>query len=114
MLFVSFVNNVHTYLRFNKFLHFCNSDEWYIFSGNELGALLGWWMMHKYQVQHPDTDFSNVYMLASTVSSKILASMAKHEGFNFEVSMMKINLKYFCYFYSYMFLFVSKGNFNRF
>ncbi|CAL7946214.1 unnamed protein product [Xylocopa violacea] len=60
------------------------NDEWYIFSGNELGALLGWWMMHKYQVQHADTDFSNVYMLASTVSSKILASMAKQEGFNFE------------------------------
>ncbi|XP_076658220.1 phosphoglucomutase 2 isoform X2 [Halictus rubicundus] len=60
------------------------SGEWYIFSGNELGALLGWWMMHMYQVQHPDTDFSNVYMLASTVSSKILASMAKQEGFNFE------------------------------
>lgn len=60
------------------------NGEWYIFSGNELGALLGWWMMHTYQVQHPDTDFSNVYMLASTVSSKILASMAKQEGFNFE------------------------------
>ncbi|XP_076751636.1 phosphoglucomutase 2 [Xylocopa sonorina] len=60
------------------------NDEWYIFSGNELGALLGWWMLHKYQVQHPDTDFSNVYMLASTVSSKILVSMAKQEGFNFE------------------------------
>ncbi|XP_076177688.1 phosphoglucomutase 2 isoform X2 [Ptiloglossa arizonensis] len=60
------------------------NGEWYIFSGNELGALLGWWMMHMYQVQHPDTDFSHVYMLASTVSSKILASMAKQEGFNFE------------------------------
>ncbi|XP_053987692.1 glucose 1,6-bisphosphate synthase-like [Hylaeus volcanicus] len=60
------------------------NEEWYIFSGNELGALLGWWMMHTHQVQHPDTDFSNVYMLASTVSSKILASMAKQEGFNFE------------------------------
>ncbi|XP_076244437.1 phosphoglucomutase 2 [Calliopsis andreniformis] len=60
------------------------NGEWYVFSGNELGALLGWWMMHTYQVQHPDTDFSNVYMLASTVSSKILASMAKQEGFNFE------------------------------
>ncbi|KOC68335.1 Phosphoglucomutase-2 [Habropoda laboriosa] len=60
------------------------NDEWYIFSGNELGALLGWWMMHKYQVQHADTDFSSVYMLTSTVSSKILASMAKQEGFNFE------------------------------
>ncbi|XP_076635397.1 phosphoglucomutase 2 [Colletes latitarsis] len=60
------------------------NDEWYIFSGNELGALLGWWMMHVYQVQHPDTDFSRTYMLASTVSSKILASMAKQDGFNFE------------------------------
>ncbi|CAK9830957.1 PGM2 [Anthophora retusa] len=60
------------------------NDEWYILSGNELGALLGWWMLHKYQVQHADTDFSNVYMLTSTVSSKILASMAKQEGFNFE------------------------------
>nr|XP_033328793.1 glucose 1,6-bisphosphate synthase isoform X2 [Megalopta genalis] len=60
------------------------TGEWHIFSGNELGALLGWWMMHTYRVQHPDTDFSNVYMLASTVSSKILAAMAKQEGFNFE------------------------------
>lgn len=42
-------------------------------------------MMHTYQVLHPDVDMSNTYMLASTVSSKILASMAKKEGFNFEV-----------------------------
>lgn len=67
-----------------------------------MGALLGWWMIHKYQVQHTDTDFSNVYMLASTVSSKILASMAKQEGFNFEVCMLKIKLKYLL-FVSYIF-----------
>ncbi|KAG7206609.1 hypothetical protein KM043_000291 [Ampulex compressa] len=60
------------------------SGDWYVFSGNELGALLGWWMLHTYQVRHPDADLSNAYMLASTVSSKILASMAKREGFNFE------------------------------
>lgn len=93
---------------------FCDSDEWYIFSGNELGALLGWWMIHKYQVQYADTDFSDVYMLASTVSSKILASMAKQEGFNFEVCVVEVKLKYFCYFYYYTLPFVSKGNFNRF
>ncbi|EZA54197.1 Phosphoglucomutase-2 [Ooceraea biroi] len=58
--------------------------EWYVFSGNELGALLGWWMIHTYQVLHPDADLGNTCMLASTVSSKILASMAKKEGFNFE------------------------------
>lgn len=65
-----------------------------------MGALLAWWMIHKYQVQHTDTDFSNVYMLASTVSSKILASMAKQEGFNFEVCMLKIKLKYLLFFLS--------------
>ncbi|XP_046820288.1 phosphoglucomutase-2 [Vespa crabro] len=60
------------------------TGEWYIFNGNELGALLAWWMLHIYKVQYPDADISNVYMLSSTVSSKILASMAKKEGFNFE------------------------------
>lgn len=66
------------------------SGEWHVFSGNELGALLGWWMIHIYQVLHPDVDMSKTYMLASTVSSKILASMAKKEGFNFEVCMFNI------------------------
>lgn len=61
------------------------SGEWHVFSGNELGALLGWWMIHTYQVLHPAANMNNTYMLASTVSSKILASMAKKEGFNFEV-----------------------------
>ncbi|EFN68302.1 Phosphoglucomutase-2 [Camponotus floridanus] len=60
------------------------SGDWHVFSGNELGALLGWWMIHTYQVLHPDVDMSDAYMLASTVSSKILASMAKKKGFNFE------------------------------
>ncbi|KAK2578945.1 hypothetical protein KPH14_011149 [Odynerus spinipes] len=60
------------------------TGEWYIFSGNELGALLAWWMLHVHKVQYPDANIANVYMLSSTVSSKILASMAKKEGFNFE------------------------------
>ncbi|KAJ8674222.1 hypothetical protein QAD02_005484 [Eretmocerus hayati] len=59
-------------------------NKWHIFSGNELGALLGWWMLHAFRVRFPDADVSDAYMLASTVSSKILASMAKREGFQFE------------------------------
>ncbi|XP_058805700.1 phosphopentomutase isoform X2 [Phymastichus coffea] len=58
--------------------------EWYIFSGNELGALLGWWMLQTHKVRFPDVNLADTYMLASTVSSKILASMAKKEGFKFE------------------------------
>lgn len=68
-----------------KYFLFYYSGEWYIFTGNELGALLAWWMLHIHKVQYPDANIDNVYMLSSTVSSKILASMSKKEGFNFEV-----------------------------
>ncbi|XP_065342241.1 phosphopentomutase [Cloeon dipterum] len=57
--------------------------EWHVFSGNELGALLGWWILHSYRKKNPTADLSNAYMLASTVSSKLLRSMGKKEGFNF-------------------------------
>ncbi|KAK6636317.1 hypothetical protein RUM43_009976 [Polyplax serrata] len=58
--------------------------HWKIFSGNELGALLGWWSLFCYKMKHQEADLTNVYMLASTVSSKILNTMAKSEGFKFE------------------------------
>lgn len=60
------------------------NNEWKIFSGNELGALLGWWMMHMYKVRFPGNNLADACMMASTVSSKILQSMAKKEGFQFE------------------------------
>lgn len=60
--------------------------EWKVLNGNELGALLGWWSLFTYQRRTNDHDLSNVYMLSSTVSSKILNTMAKQEKFNFEVS----------------------------
>jgi len=69
-------------------LFYC-SGEWHVFSGNELGALIGWWMLHSYRSKHPKADLSKVYMLASTVSSKLLRSMARKEGFNFEVNLFE-------------------------
>ncbi|XP_038055710.1 glucose 1,6-bisphosphate synthase-like [Patiria miniata] len=61
--------------------------NWKIFTGNEVGALLGWWTWVCYQKVHPDTQndgiYSDVYMLASTVSSKILRSIGNKEGFQF-------------------------------
>ncbi|XP_072333606.1 glucose 1,6-bisphosphate synthase [Scyliorhinus torazame] len=60
-------------------------DSWKVFSGNELGALLGWWMFKCWKDKHPDpTEVKNVYMLATTVSSKILHALAINEGFQFE------------------------------
>ncbi|KAE8300126.1 Phosphoglucomutase-2 [Larimichthys crocea] len=63
------------------------SGQWRVFSGNELGALLGWWMFYCWKQQNSDTAAAAVkslYMLSSTVSSKILRAIALKEGFHFE------------------------------
>uniref|UniRef100_A0A7N6BY11 Phosphoglucomutase 2-like 1 n=1 Tax=Anabas testudineus TaxID=64144 RepID=A0A7N6BY11_ANATE len=58
---------------------------WKVFTGNELAALLGWWMFFNWKENHPDpADTEGVYMLATTVSSKILQAFARMEGFHFE------------------------------
>ncbi|XP_067893079.1 phosphoglucomutase-2 [Heterodontus francisci] len=61
------------------------SGEWKVFSGNELGALLGWWIFTCWKKQNPESSYlKKVYMLSSTVSSKILRAIALKEGFHFE------------------------------
>uniref|UniRef100_A0A672L8E5 Phosphoglucomutase 2-like 1 n=1 Tax=Sinocyclocheilus grahami TaxID=75366 RepID=A0A672L8E5_SINGR len=58
---------------------------WKVFTGNELAALLGWWMLFNWKEAHPDpADTERVCMLATTVSSKILKAFARIEGFHFE------------------------------
>lgn len=60
---------------------------WKVFTGNELAALLGWWMFSNWNEAHPDPeDVQKVYMLSTTVSSKILQTFAREKGFKFEVS----------------------------
>lgn len=62
------------------------SGQWRVFTGNELGALLGWWMFHCWKQQNSDpAAVKSLYMLSSTVSSKILRAIALKEGFHFEV-----------------------------
>ncbi|XP_032399303.1 phosphopentomutase [Etheostoma spectabile] len=61
------------------------SGQWRVFSGNELGALLGWWMFRCWKNQNCGAAaVKNLYMLSSTVSSKILRAIALKEGFHFE------------------------------
>ncbi len=57
--------------------------EWKIFTGNELGALFGWWAIDKYKATYGGS-LDNTWMASSTVSSMILKSMAEKEGFSFE------------------------------
>ncbi|CAH1101312.1 unnamed protein product [Psylliodes chrysocephalus] len=59
------------------------TNKWKIFTGNELGALFAWWMLHSFKQNHPDIPLNKVYMISSTVSSMICKSMSKIEGFNY-------------------------------
>ncbi|XP_013104900.1 phosphopentomutase [Stomoxys calcitrans] len=56
---------------------------WKVFNGNELGALIGWWSVQNYKALHPNVDLADCYLLASTVSSKILRSMGDVDGYKF-------------------------------
>ena len=66
------------------------NGEWKILNGNEIGALLGWWMWHNFEQSHKEEiaknpEFKkNAFMLYSTVSSQILNSIAEKEGFSCE------------------------------
>eukprot|EP00434_Breviolum_minutum_P030793 symbB.v1.2.027230.t2/scaffold2778.1/size70658/8 len=57
---------------------------WHVFTGNELGALLGHWAWCCWRKKNPPpADAAKVCMVGSAVSSKFLASMAAKEGFRF-------------------------------
>ncbi|CAO2654267.1 Nn.00g110000.m01.CDS01 [Neocucurbitaria sp. VM-36] len=55
-------------------------DRWHLFTGNQLGVLLGAYLYERYPSSKPREDLA---MLASTVSSRMLAALAKKEGFHF-------------------------------
>lgn len=57
-----------------------SGSSWRILSGNEIGALLGWWLLHTYRQRQPTADMARVHCLASTVSSKILNTLCTREG----------------------------------
>ncbi|XP_029837444.2 phosphoglucomutase-2 [Ixodes scapularis] len=60
-----------------------STGEWKVFTGNEIGSLLGWWLWRCFREKNPDVPAKNAYMISSTVSSKILSAIAAKEGFNF-------------------------------
>ncbi|KAI9915011.1 hypothetical protein PsorP6_007494 [Peronosclerospora sorghi] len=61
-----------------------SKSGWRIFTGNEIGLLLGCWELEQYIRQHPNCDRKQLYFIASTVSSKMLRAVAQAEGLNFE------------------------------
>ncbi|GMI31276.1 hypothetical protein TrCOL_g8467, partial [Triparma columacea] len=63
-------------------------EGWRLFSGNEIGWVLGHWMWRKAVRERMEAaegaEGGGIAMLASTVSSKFLGAVAKKEGFLFE------------------------------
>ncbi|XP_047126034.1 phosphopentomutase isoform X2 [Hydra vulgaris] len=56
--------------------------SWKVFTGNEIAFLLGWWAFINYKKSHGENFPKNsVIMLYSTVSSRVLKTMAEIEGF---------------------------------
>ncbi|KAL8292012.1 hypothetical protein RQP46_001478 [Phenoliferia psychrophenolica] len=64
---------------------FCAAEKtngkWNVFTGDQLGALLGWWVFSQYRDAGKPVD--KLAFCASTVSSKMLKAMAEKEGFVF-------------------------------
>ncbi len=58
--------------------------SWHMFTGNQIGILLGHWQWVNWRRSNPTGDASKVAMLCSTVSSKMLRALARKEGFLFE------------------------------
>lgn len=60
-----------------------HNGSWRVFNGNEIGALFGWWLWTQFvEQQSNDVKPSDCYMISSAVSSKILETISKKEGFN--------------------------------
>lgn len=60
------------------------TKQWKIFTGNEIGTLLGHWELEQHLRLHPDADRADLCFVASTVSSKQLRAIAQAEGLGFE------------------------------
>ncbi|KAI1707896.1 phosphoglucomutase/phosphomannomutase, alpha/beta/alpha domain I domain-containing protein [Ditylenchus destructor] len=62
-------------------------EKWRIFTGNEMGTLLTWWIYTNWRASHSTVDLSKVFILNSTVSSQIVKTMAEVEGFRNQVTL---------------------------
>lgn len=58
------------------------NDEWKIFTGDEIGAILAYFLFQTHKRKGDDP--KKFAMVASTVSSKFIQKMAEVEGFRFE------------------------------
>lgn len=58
-----------------------------MFTGNEMGAIITWWIWSNWRKANPTVDASKVYILNSAVSSQIVKTIADAEGFRNETTL---------------------------
>jgi len=58
-----------------------SNGEWRVFTGNEMGTLLTWWVWKNWREKNPNADLSKTWILNSAVSSQIVKTIASVEGF---------------------------------
>ncbi|GMR42339.1 hypothetical protein PMAYCL1PPCAC_12534 [Pristionchus mayeri] len=63
------------------------NGTWKIFTGNEMGTLMTWWMWKNWREANPSTSTHDIYILNSAVSSQIVKTMADAEGFKNDVTL---------------------------
>ncbi|VDN02032.1 unnamed protein product [Thelazia callipaeda] len=63
------------------------NGDWKVFTGNEMGALMSWWVWRCWREQNPEKDSSDVYIVNSVVSSSITHTIAVAEGFKTDVGL---------------------------
>lgn len=56
------------------------SGEWRVFTGNEMGTILTWWIWTNWRAANLNAELSNIYILNSAVSSQIVKTIADTEG----------------------------------
>ncbi|CAI5445952.1 unnamed protein product [Caenorhabditis angaria] len=64
-----------------------SNGEWRVFTGNEMGAIITWWIWTNWRKANPTADPSKVYILNSAVSSQIVKTIADFEGFRNETTL---------------------------
>uniref|UniRef100_A0A5S6QU03 Phosphoglucomutase-2 n=1 Tax=Trichuris muris TaxID=70415 RepID=A0A5S6QU03_TRIMR len=61
-----------------------SSGDWYVFTGNEMGTLLTWWLWQNRKRINDKLQNEDFYVINSAVSTKFAKMMAQKEGFKYE------------------------------
>ena len=87
-------NYVHLELVLVLMFGYSRSGNWTLFTGDQLGVLFASWTLDIYRSSGKPIE--KLAMVASTVSSKMIATMATTEGFKFVECLTGLSMFFYC------------------